>query len=232
VAFRTATEVLGILDVIGGRPHVLVVRTKGHELEDAIVHRTQDLVRADLTTIRNIPVTTATRTIVDIGLTITDLDLEHLLHTAVHRGLTTIDRVTDTYRRVSRRGRNGAGPIRDLLAAYGSDPSAESRLEVRILHALRDHGVPEPVRQHPVTVDGEEFRVDLAYPDHRVFLEGDGFGVHGGRTAFEDDRHRQNLLVLDGWWPLRFTWRQAKERPAWCADVVRRKLAEIERSRR
>ena len=88
------------------------------------------------------------------------------------------------------------------------------------------------MRQHPVTADGHDFRLDLAYPTHRVFLEGDGFGVHGGRTPFEDDRWRQDLLVLQGWWPIRFTWRQARERPEWCADVVGRKLAGVENDRK
>ena len=45
------------------------------------------------------------------------------------------------------------------------------------------------------------------------------------------DRWRQDLLVLQGWWPIRFTWRQARERPEWCADVVGRKLAGVENDR-
>ncbi len=193
------------------------------------MHRSADLNRCDLTTVRNIPTTTAARTLVDVGLMITALELETALHRALHAGLTTVDELRSTYRRISRRGRHGAGPIRDLLAAY--DPSmspAESALEVVILKVLRDHGVLEPVRQFEVVVDGEQFRLDLAYPRHRVFLEGDGFGVHGRRSAFEDDRWRQNLLVVDGWWPLRITWRQAQGRPAQCAAFVDRKLAQIE----
>lgn len=231
-SFRTAAEMSGLIDSRGGRPHVLVVRTNGHVHDDAIVHRTQDLLAGEVTSIRRIPVTTPARTLVDIGLTITDLDLEHMLHQAIHRRLTTLEEVADTYRRISRRGRNGAGPIRDLLDAYGSGSPAESKLEVLILRILREHGVPPPVRQHPVTADGHDFRLDLAHPTHRVFLEGDGFGVHGGRTPFEDDRWRQDLLVLQGWWPIRFTWRQARERPEWCAGVVGRKLAGVENDRK
>jgi len=228
-SFRTAAEMSGLIDPVVGRPHILVARTNGHEHVDAVVHRTQDLIDSDVTSIRHIPVTTPTRTLVDIGLTITDLDLENMLHSAIHRRLTTLEQVTETYERISRRGRHGAGPIRDLLEVYGSGSAAESKLEVLILKILREHGVTPPVRQHPVTVEGKDFRLDLAYPTHKVFLEGDGFGVHGGRTPFEDDRWRQDLLVLHGWWPIRFTWRQAREKPARCADIVSRKLAAIER---
>jgi very-short-patch-repair endonuclease len=84
--------------------------------------------------------------------------------------------------------------------------------------------LPEPVRQFDVTVQGERFRLDLAYPEQRLFLEGDGFGVHGTRSAFEDDRRRQNLLVLAGWRSLRFTWRQTRHEPGSVADQIARAL--------
>jgi hypothetical protein len=66
---------------------------------------------------------------------------------------------------------------------------------------------------------------------HRLVIEGDGFGVHGGREAFESDRERQNLLVLDGWRILRFTWRQIVREPAWVAAQIRAALAGSDRSR-
>jgi very-short-patch-repair endonuclease len=67
-----------------------------------------------------------------------------------------------------------------------------------------------PERQFEVTVSGRRFFLDMAYPTEQIFIEGDGFGVHGGRTTFESDRDRQNLLVVAEWRPLRFTWHQAR----------------------
>lgn len=178
---------------------------------------------------RNIPTTGASRTLVDMGLAVSAEELERALHRALHLGLTTIDHLSAVRERVARRGRTGVGPIGALLADY--DPAmapAESELELVILRVLREHGVLTPVRQLCVVVDGQEFRLDMAYPRHKVFLEGDGFGVHGGRGAFEDDRWRQNLLVVHGWWPLRITWRQAHQQPAACASFVERKLTQVE----
>ena len=230
---RTGIDLFSLMDRSRRQPHVTVDRTSGHELPDVVIHRSHDLIPSDLTVVRNIPVTTPARTLVDVGLVVSDLDLEKILHRALHRGLTTIDELRWVYRRISRRGRHGAGPIGELLAAYDdSMAAAESDLEVVILNVLRDHGVPEPVRQFEVNLDGTRFRLDLAYPEHRVFLEGDGFGVHGARGAFEDDRWRQNLLVVHGWWPLRATWRQAHERPGEFAALVQAKLDEIERTQR
>lgn len=85
---------------------------------------------------------------------------------------------------------------------------------------LRAHGVALPVRQHPVTVGGRELRIDVCYPELRLAIESDGFAFHGARDAFEDDRERQNLLVIAGWTVLRFTWRQICSRPAWVASQV------------
>jgi very-short-patch-repair endonuclease len=231
ISHRTAIEVHELVDRLSGRPHVTVRAERGHVFPDVVGHRSRDLLDREITTVREIPVTTVARSLVDCGLTVTEAQLEKAVHRALHRGLTSITEVAACYRRISAQGRNGAGPIGDLLRAI--DPAmapAESELEVELLAALRRHGVQEPVRQFEVRVDGNLYRLDLAYPEHRVFLEGDGFGVHGGRSAFESDRLRQNELVLEGWWPLRFTWRQITRSPEWCARTVARKLAEVERT--
>lgn len=198
-------------------------------MSGVVVHRSADLLPSDLTELRRIPVTNAARTLIDMGLVVTPRELEVALHRGLHKGLVSIEQLAALHRRISRRGRHGSGPIGELLVTYDSTAAAaESDLEVVILRLLRAHGVLEPERQHTVEVDGRRFRLDLAYPRHRLFLEGDGFGVHGARGAFEDDRHRQNLLVAAGWWPIRITWRMAHDDPGGCAEVVGRKLAEIE----
>jgi very-short-patch-repair endonuclease len=147
--------------------------------------------------------------------------LEVALERALHQRLTTLDRLQHRLLEVARRGRDGVGPLRALIAER--DPSlapAASDLETLLLQVLRAHGVPAPVRQFQTVIDGETFRLDLAYPDSKIFLEGDGFGVHTTRHAFERDRHRQNLLVLAGWMPLRFTWRQLCRQPRRAAYQV------------
>ncbi len=231
ISHRTGVELHQLLDRLTGLPHVTVRAERGHVFDDLVAHRSRDLLDEELTTVRGIPVTSVPRTLVDCGLTVTERQLENAVHRALHRGLTTIAEISRCYLRISAHGRNGAGPIGELLRAIDPEMApAESELEVALLAVLRRYGVPEPVRQYEVRAEGQVFRLDLAYPEHRLFLEGDGFGVHGGRTPFEDDRWRQNQLVLAGWWPLRFTWQQVKQQPEWCAGVVLGKLAEIERS--
>jgi len=225
---RSAAEVHGLLPAGRRRPEVTVPERQAHEFTGVTVHRSSDLIDSDVSVVRGIRTTDPTRTLLDLGAVVDGRRLEAIVHQALHRGLTHLDVLAAGYRRISRPGRAGAGPIgallRDLDPAMGP---AESDLEVLLLQILRDHGLPEPVRQHPVDIGGHVVRLDVAYPHLRLFLEGDGFGVHGARTPFEDDRWRQNLLVVHGWWPMRFTWRQLRSRPGEVASQVRRKIIDL-----
>jgi very-short-patch-repair endonuclease len=226
VSHRTAAQMHQLGSWSDGIIEVTVPHDGAHHFHEVICHRSRDLGRSRLVHIQGIPVTSPTRTLVDLGAVVDQRELEVAVHGALHRRLTHLDRLIAEYYSLSKRGRHGAGPIGRILREL--DPTmgpAESDLEALLIRILRDHGVPAPVRQFPVTVGDEQFRLDLAYPDRMLFLEGDGFGVHGTRDAFEDDRRRQNLLVLAGWRPLRFTWRQLCSGPAAVARVVLHALA-------
>lgn len=221
---RTAAELHGLWS---GRhkPEVTVPRPGMHHLDGALVHRSGDIDRADLVRRLGITCTGVPRTLVDLGAVASTRSVEKALHQACQRNLTTVDEVVAEYLSLSRKGRHGCGPIRDVLRSI--DPLVElaaSELELVLLEIIRSYGLPLPELQHRVVTAGREFRLDVAYPDHCLFIEGDGFGVHGTRTAFEDDRWRQNLLVVAGWRVLRFTWRQLVERPAEVARQIREAL--------
>jgi very-short-patch-repair endonuclease len=56
-----------------------------------------------------------------------------------------------------------------------------------------------------VVVDGEEFRLDAAYPRYRIGIEYQGWDPHRTRSAFDADHRRDRLLTLAGWSILYFT---------------------------
>jgi very-short-patch-repair endonuclease len=66
---------------------------------------------------------------------------------------------------------------------------------------------------------------DLIFRRLKLMIEVDGRLYHTGAEVFETDRRRQNLLVLDGWCVLRFTWAMIEERPA---EVIAMVLEAIE----
>jgi very-short-patch-repair endonuclease len=219
---RSAAALLGLIDW-APIPEVTVAPTANYRGPGRI-HRHHDLEDKDIAEVQGISCTNATRTLIDIGAVRRDL-VEPLFHSVLHRQLAEYDDIAARFYQVARKGRNGVGPLRAVLAEYDSAMApGQSTLEVRLLEIIRQHGIKSPVRQHRVRVGGRNYYLDVAYPDEMLAIEGDGFGVHSERDRFETDRQRQNALVLLEWRPLRFTWRQIRQHPAYVASTIRAAL--------
>jgi hypothetical protein len=57
----------------------------------------------------------------------------------------------------------------------------------------------------------------------RICIEIDGFGPHRrdiDRRQFSDELTRQNLLVVDGWIVIRFSYDDVKEKPRHCQQLL------------
>jgi very-short-patch-repair endonuclease len=122
---------------------------------------------------------------------------------------------------LSRRDLRGLAAARRALAHV--EPLAESVLESLLRLVLVLGGLPRPLAQVGVDLDGQRLRGDLVYDRARLWLEADGRADHETWSATSADRRRQNLLVNAGWRVLRFTW----------ADVVgnpNRVLASVARA--
>jgi predicted transcriptional regulator of viral defense system len=222
---RSAAHLLNLVDAAPSTPEIVVGARQSQRATGLIIHRSSDLVPADICRIRDLRCTTATRTLIDLGAVVSAAVLESALERALHQRMTTISRVHERLDQVARRGRPGVTALREVLELRTPRLGiAESELELLIWRVLRRHHVPLPQRQVEVTLDGCAFRLDMAYAPQRIFIEGDGFGVHSTRIAFESDRSRQNKLVVAGWLPLLFTWRQARTSEHEIADHVQAAL--------
>ena len=218
---RSAAHLLGLIDFGPSRPEITIGPT-GNNRGPFITHRSGDLRRLDTISVGGVLTTNATRTLIDLGSVVRADVLATALERALVARVTTIDRVVARFFELATRGRPGIAALRSLLV--DRDPTlapAESDLETLLSKVLRDGGLPAPVRQHVVEVGGQLFRLDAAYPELLIFMEADGFGVHSQRDPFERDRSRQNLLVVAGWLPLRFTWRRLCRWPEGVVDEVR-----------
>jgi very-short-patch-repair endonuclease len=176
-------------------------------LGGVLAHRTGILPEHDRTVHREIPVATMARTIMDLSSSLDPKRLGRLVDEALRRRLMTLTALHACASRLTAPA-PGRRPqvVQALLAARvpGYDPG-DSDLETRCCDALREAGLPLPIRQHPVKIGGNRYRIDLAYPCERIAVELDGFDFHRSRTSFDADRARGNALVLAGWQLLRFT---------------------------
>ncbi len=121
-------------------------------------------------------------------------------------------------------GRPGNGARRRLLLDSRDEPwSAAERRAHRLLRAA---GITGWLANYPVVLEGRRYFLDIAFPKIRLVLEIDGRLHEDDREVFENDRLRQNALVLDGWTVLRFTWRMLDTDPAAFIAAVRAALGE------
>lgn len=184
------------------------------------VHRPRNLPRADVTRLGVIPVTSPSRTLLDLAQHLPLDVLEIALDSAIRRELVDPSRLFGRVRRAAGPGRRGLPALIELLAERCEGSATESALETRFSRLLREAGLPIPVRQHEIRRrDGVLVaRVDFAYPADLVAIELDGYAYHHGRRRFDQDRTRQNRIADAGWLVLRFTDRDVRSRPS---EVIR-----------
>jgi hypothetical protein len=181
-----------------GAVHVTVGHDTGRRRErDVVVHRTTVCTVADHGERRGIPVTSVARTLVDLGTTCTERRVEGARDAAHREGHISLRREAAQLRRLALLP--GAGVLRALVAADAGGPPAQSILERDVLHAIAAAGVPPPVRQHWVEFEGARYRLDAAWPDHRVGLEVHSIRFHTGHEAWFGDVSRLGDVGGAGW---------------------------------
>lgn len=118
-------------------------------------------------------------------------------------------------------GAQGNGDLHDVLRL--SDRRSESPMESRTRVALVLAGLPPEV-QYPVVVGRRRYRLDLAYPHHKIAIEYDGTHHRGQRRA-RLDLEREAALTAAGWRILRFDAYVVLFRPDRIVTEVRAELA-------
>lgn len=109
--------------------------------------------------------------------------------------------------------------FRDRTAVRGI---TRRELERRFKAVLDGTDLPRPRRNAHVSVRGRFFEVDCLWAEQRLIVELDGWESHGTDLAFEKDRERDRLLLVEGWRVTRVTWRQLRDdAPAVIADLRR-----------
>jgi hypothetical protein len=133
--------------------------------------------------------------------------------------------IDDCLRRHARQGRRGISLLRADLELYRRIGCPESSFEDAIARLFMEAGLPEPELQHWVLTPGGRYRIDVAYSDFRVGIEGKSRAEHLTDEAFEADSLRDANLAIAGWIIIHVTWAQLHNDPA---GVVRRVVRTLE----
>jgi hypothetical protein len=208
-----------LLPVKGTRIHVTVPRRGVARRTGIVVHETRRLPPAERAVVDNIPVTSVSRTLLDLAESDPDR-LARAWDTAARRRLLDIRAVAATCE--NGRGRRGLRHLVPLLEDRTRViPDTRRELEARFFDICRDFGLPPPACN--VLVEG--YLVDAFWPPQRLVVELDSWEFHGDRGAFERDRERDAALQAAGYRVVRITWRRLTEDPAAVALLIRKLLA-------
>ena len=203
----------GLLDR-APREHWVTIPARRSLAKVTGVHvRRRDLHKSDTAVSRGLPVTALPLTVLEAAI-------------AVPRGSALMDRALQRHTTLAvlqsaherNLGRRGSAAAARLLNAAGEGGASEAeRMLHRILRRARLNGWTQHVHSCG-------YEIDLAFIEHRVAIEVDGWAWHHRVDRFDHDRHRQNILVNAGWHILRFTWHQLHDNEADVVDQVRSAL--------
>ena len=101
-------------------------------------------------------------------------------------------------------GSRGARVRRAVVESAASNPWSYG--EARLHDLLRRSGISGWVANEAMRVAGRVVFPDVRFRGNNLVLEFDGEAFHRDHEQFEEDRIRQNALVLGGFRVLRFTW--------------------------
>jgi Protein of unknown function (DUF559) len=217
LSHRSAGRHWGLLSHAPAIPEV--TRPLRFRARDGIIARRSSLPVDEVTVVERIPVTSVSRTLLDLAVLLTMPQMERALNEAEVLRLTDKLSVPDLLERYPRRAGSAAlrALFRDRTAIRGI---TRKELERRFHAALDGTDLPRPRRNAHLSVRGRFFEADCLWAEQRLIVELDGRESHGTDLAFEKDRERDRLLLVEGWRVARVTWRQLRDdAPAVIADL-------------
>jgi very-short-patch-repair endonuclease len=222
LSHRSAAALWGLAPPRGGAAIDVTGPRAARHRKGMVRHRSQ-IPDDERELLDGIPVTSVTRTILDLAAVVSKRQLERAVNEMEVRELRARRSLPDLLARYPRRG--GTAVLRDLLADRESFLGVtESDLEEAFLGLIDRSGLPRPRINADLAIRGRFIRPDFAWPVARLVVETDGGAVHRTDRAFEEDRAKDRILIAEGWRVMRVTWRQLRDSPGEVAADVRESL--------
>jgi very-short-patch-repair endonuclease len=180
------------------------------------VHRSRILESRDIWIRKGLPVTSPSRTMLDIALSATDRQLEIAFDRGISEVILKPSHVRDVLNRAG--GHAGRARLTGLLERErGASTMTRSEGEEAMLALCRQAGLPEPQLNAKFGV----WELDFYWPQARFVLEVDSYKYHSSRYRFERDRRKDNALRRADIEVMRIVRREIKDRSySLVADVA------------
>ena len=186
------------------------------------VHTTERPARIDRVRVEGFPVTSATRTVLDLAMQRPGrARLEAAIDSAVRHRSSAPEVLQRRLAQLRGSGRWGCRLVDQLTL----DAGGESMLERRFLELMRAHGLPRPTTQRWFHVEKRPIgRADFVYAEHRMVVEVSGRKGHASDAERAKDAQRRNELQDIGWRVYEYTWDDVTCRPAHVVRTMRERL--------
>jgi len=178
--------------------------------------RGEDTLRRD-----DIPVTSPTRTLLDLATELEAIPLERAVNDADKRGLVDPETLREKLSLYS--GQPGVRPLRGLLDKLFFQLS-DSDLEIYFRRIVKTARLPIPLSKQRVN----RFEVDFFWPELGLVVETDGLRYHRTPSAQLKDARRDRAHVMAGMTPLRFTHYEVRYEPARVRDSLAKTIDLLE----
>ncbi len=224
VSHGTAAALWGLWDEWPALIDVTVPVEAGRKIDEIRCRRCRYPQEEEITIHHGVLCTTPARVFVDLAGMV---GLERVRRTVERAAVRKLLDLEASYRAVHfAKGRRGLRGLTAVLDAWnapdGKAPDVRSDFEALVLPRLVAMGLPRPLCNETLRLEGERLMVDFLWPAQKVVVETDGAATHQTPVAFQTDRHRDQLLIAAGYRVPRVTWDQMKaELDAVVARVAR-----------
>jgi very-short-patch-repair endonuclease len=182
------------------------------------VHRAE-LALVDLTRRDGIPVTSLARTILDLAVDSRQRTVSRYIRQADDDKIFDLRTMEELLERT--KGHKGRAKVLHALEIYDDRAIVtRSDTEKRFFEVVTAAGLPAPSMNYFV----EGYEIDAYWADARFGVELDVYGTHGSRLSFEEDRERDDELLLAGIETTRVTGPRLAREPDAVVESVRRHL--------
>jgi hypothetical protein len=212
----SAAALWGIRHSASTRIHVTVPTNAGRRRRPGVVvHRSLKLGPADVDQHDAIPVTSVSRTLLDLAGMLTPTRLERAVEQSLALRLFDLRAVEAVLAANPRR--RGAATLAEIVHRIHDEPTLTRReLEKLMLDLCAAHGIERP----EVNAVADDSEVDFLWRTRRIVVETDGLQWHGTPQAMRRDRERDERLTVLGYRVVRFTYRRVvDEREAVAATL-------------
>lgn len=187
-----------------------VLRPKSVRWDDLTVHSTGTTTQLE-SRIGGIPVTAPERTIIELSAEVAPRVVAMALDGALERKLVSIGSIGGVLEEMGSVGRGKTRVIKKLLAQRSDTRIEQTRfIHGRTVRRLLEAGITDFEVEFGIRAGEHRRYLDIAWPNRKLAIEVDGFSAHGGRSAFDNDRSRNNDIAVIGWQLLHVTSKTTK----------------------